>query len=792
MKLKQISCTQFAGIRDCEVSLKDGINVICGKNESGKSTLVNLISRTLFQNTKLDGRRDKEFADLYFPAARRGSAVVGDFVDGRLTIETEQGTYKLTKEWGADARCTLSTPDGVIRDQAAIDAALKEILLYGEGVYADLLLSSQRSTDTALQTILDAGRKTEAKRELSDVVSQAFAESGGISIDALEQAIEHKIEELAGKHWDYDREAPLRKAGGGRHQKQVGEVLAAYYALEDAKAVLEELSRLEQEADRAAADYAAKDAAAEKAQRAYEDFRVYAGRLALQNERKKEVLRLDSEIAKCKTLLTAWPEAVRQAQQAKQLQAQHTDCLLLERYEAAKTLYKTQQELLEKIGDKSCPAPAEINGLRAAQRRISGLENKLCGMNLAAALKLAGGHTAEIRSLRTGKLLSAEDGNMAITEAVTLTVPGVLELQLAPADVDVAAVEEKIREERQMITELFARYAVDSLEELEQLKETLSHAGSELERAQNKLQMLLEGTAYEELEAAAKELPGDMRQASEIERDIATLCRGVDLARFAAAAETRMEGYEKEYGDIAQLEMRCKELSAARQEAVSEIGGDDIPAQYRSVSEPESYLQQLHEALRQTQQSRENALTAKTAAISRSETYRQNCPGDPAETVEKAQNTLNEKKTLLAHWMHIAEVFRKQKEAVRNDPMQDIAEYFEYYLSLLSGGGVTSEFPEKDKLNIQIYSRERLLDHSKLSEGTKEIVSLAFRLAVLEHLFPEGGGLMVLDDPFTDMDAERMAQACTLVKECAKRHQIIFLTCREEYLPMLEGTPIYL
>ena len=67
MKITNVSCTQFAGIRDRSISLFDGINVIYGKNESGKSTLVNLLSRTLFQNARLDRRSDKEFIELYFP-----------------------------------------------------------------------------------------------------------------------------------------------------------------------------------------------------------------------------------------------------------------------------------------------------------------------------------------------------------------------------------------------------------------------------------------------------------------------------------------------------------------------------------------------------------------------------------------------------------------------------------------------------------------------------------------------------------------------------------------------------
>ena len=45
----------------------------------------------------------------------------------------------------------------------------------------------------------------------------------------------------------------------------------------------------------------------------------------------------------------------------------------------------------------------------------------------------------------------------------------------------------------------------------------------------------------------------------------------------------------------------------------------------------------------------------------------------------------------------------------------------------------------------------------------------------------------MLDDPCADMDEGRAARSCGLIRDCAGRHQVIFLTCREEYAALLGG-----
>lgn len=790
MKLKSVSCTQFAGVRNRSVSFTDGINVVFGKNESGKSTLVNLIARTLFQNARIDGRSDKEFRELYFPSARKGSTLIGDYADGTVSFETEQGECTLTKEWGADSRCTLSTPDGVIRDQKTIQAVLKDVLQYGEGVYSDMLFSSQRNTDVSLKTILDASLKTDAKQEITNAVSRAFAESDGVSVDAIEEAIQEKIDEIAGKHWDFAKNAPVRKTG--RWATGLGEILKAYYAMETAESVLSEISQMEADADRAAIDYTAKDAAARAAEEEYNRFNTFAARLAVRNERKKAADRIRKDLDKTMEILSVWPNLAVSLEKAKTLQAEKNDRDLLDRYEAAKAVTE-QLSVLEKNIPHHLPSDDEIVKVKSARREINALENKLCGMNLTADIKMFGGNAVEIVSLRTGEVIDISDGKTPITEAVRITVPGVMEMNLAPADVDAASVEARIAEIKTMTEAILAKYGVDSPDELENLAKTAADTAAKMETASNRLSLILGTIAFSDLETAASEINAPVRSREEIEKDILDLSGSKDILRFITAKETIAESYASEYGSVNDLKAKAFDLQGELAKAnETALEGEDIPQEYLSVSDPEGYLESLQVDLKTKQSQREAALNAKTSAVSRLEGYRETVTGDPAEDAERAKRAFEEQKALLAHWQHIAEVFRAQKEQLNDHPMQNIADRFAHYLSVISDGKVSSEFPEADKLSMTIYSDRRLLDYGKLSEGTKETVSLAFRLAVLDHLFPEGGGVIVFDDPFTDMDAERTAQSCRLIQDCANRHQIIFLTCKEEYLPLLGGNTIRL
>ena len=102
---------------------------------------------------------------------------------------------------------------------------------------------------------------------------------------------------------------------------------------------------------------------------------------------------------------------------------------------------------------------------------------------------------------------------------------------------------------------------------------------------------------------------------------------------------------------------------------------------------------------------------------------------------------------------------------------------FNSYLSEITGGGL-SFIPDASALDLRnSHSNIDKELYLYLSEGTKKTLLLAFRLSVLDYLYPYGNGFAVLDDELIDMDPDRRKNAAALLKKFAEKNQVIMMTC---------------
>ena len=109
MILCRITLSPFAGIPRLDLSFTDGLNVILGANETGKSTVFHALYNVMFTEAKLTPGRFKKLMNRFLPVGG------GDTIAVALHFKHKNTDHYLKRKWGpsAEAELKLHPPHSV-------------------------------------------------------------------------------------------------------------------------------------------------------------------------------------------------------------------------------------------------------------------------------------------------------------------------------------------------------------------------------------------------------------------------------------------------------------------------------------------------------------------------------------------------------------------------------------------------------------------------------------------------------------------------------------------------------
>lgn len=794
MNIKSVKTRQFAGIKNKEVEFEDGLNVLVGNNETGKSTMVELIYQTLYRDSKLSRskKEDKDFIARFMPSDSKG-----DVVDGTLVFATDDGLYTLQKKWGASEMCELeSSNDGIIANEKKIREIIDGELVYKRGLYDDVVFASQKSQANVVEHILNnLDKKALVKQDLVSIIaSEGMSSTEGIAPEEIEKIIQEKIDALSG-HWDFVNDGPDKKRGiENKWVQGVGAILEAYYTKAELEYALQKSELAEKAIDNDNNKINEAKEKLENYQAEKDEYARYEVALATYNSNMK----LKDEYLKARNKISAdlkeYPQLLKDYEEALHLKTLAKAQTIISQYKEIQEAKDSLDEAKKTIEGKTEITAEDDKKLVDLESDINSLQAQLSNLNLVANIKKLGNTDIQVKSVATGKDVDISAGEFDINETVEITVPGVMSMTIAAKGVDVENVKRQLDENNKEREVLLSKCKVKDLDELRTKREEYTEAYHNLSVAQKDYDNLIEGIDLDKLDEDYEHHKEKSSELEGLDKKIKELCGSESIDSYEAMLKQKCNSIEGEYDAEAPVDCMKKKLEEA-EDKLAEIDSqqgdvENIPKKYRDIEDAKVYKETLNSNIEDATNQIEEA---KEALSEHEKELGDVAPEDLRTQIDDATIEFQKLKDDCERWNHILAVLKATRENMAGEStMSDVQDRFAEYLSVITDGRINLKSMDEN-MDVNIQSGNNHMTYEILSEGTKDTIALAFRLAILEHLFPNGGGLVVFDDPFTEMDENRTEQACKLVQKFADAgNQVIFVTCDNKYKNMLSGNIVEL
>lgn len=804
MIIKKYKCSRFAGIKDKNVDFLDGINVLLGDNEAGKSTLVEGIYSVMFKSTRFDKRstEDKNFYAQFMPIPN------GDSIDGEIILSSDEGDFVLAKEWGAKPFSKLMMPNAdMIKSEDKIQNILKEILKFGEGTFSSILFSKQIHIKEALEKIM--GNK-ETTSEVSTLIRKAIMELDGVSIDDLSLKIDSEIDLLL-KKWDIEKSYPENNRGVNNPYKVgIGQVVDYFYKKENIHLEMEEAEQKEKHFDDICNQLKSMEANLSELKDKKEAMEKLENDVINRSILEPKIFQYDKEQASIMKINQEWPQyEMRLKQINEELKRLSSECekLQIEKVQAGKVGNKNVlMKNIKKIDELKFlmkKTDDEINMIKVVTTEDIISLDKLYKEIITTEAKMKAGvmigkvtcyslnsNIIITKDLDEPEIINVED-NFKANGYIKIESENSFGIELKSGDMDFYELRNLYLHNKKNLELKLNALMVKSIEEAKLNKEKLDNLRRNLENLNKQILNILGEYNYDDLKKELESF-GDLSQIRDIETIEAEIKaiteQQIELLSTKKSIESSIIKWSEEFKDIDGLLNKIIEIRISQKsdrENLEKLA--PLPEQYENA-------EIFRHVLTETRKTFENSQLILSKLKEDYYESENNLPESTCEELNKEyeyldglfNKALGKGKKLLK----IKESFQSTKLAMDENSFAPLSEAFSNYIIQLTNGNVKAgdignDFSLKLEKDKQTYVPIHLL-----SAGTYDSVALALKLAILEYILGDDKGFMILDDCFVDLDPTRKEAAVQMIKSFAKKHQIIFTTCSPETAKLLGGNII--
>jgi len=794
MIIKKALLHPFGAVADRGFTFREGLNVLLGPNEAGKSTLVNAIYAALFvpSNVRRNAEEWTGFLQYYLPYPD------GDTARVTLELIAPGGTAaSFSCAWGSARGERLVLNGGnEINDPDTIRERLNQLLRFGKGTYREILFARQEEMNRTFERLKE---NPGAAFSVAGLLRRTVFEAGGLSLEKFETRINSEHDRLL-SNWDLENEGPRGGKGiDNRHRTRVGQVLEAYYQAEEIRRNIRRIRIDEEEVSLLNAQLAQIDREEGSVVRCLKEYEMLEDDINQRIQIEPGLDTLKAKDEKMLAVLKKWPVKQSEADkltdsiQKMKKMAAHLQTEL----EEAETVVgeKEKRDLLK----RSKPLKEDLDQKREQLQIMPGISRAdLIFLekqhNRETELKAVAGAMKLRAVIKTGKKLTLKvtsgfDQTRVLEVAGEEVLQGEGRILLEHEDwsVDIQAGEDDlaslIREAADCRDQYRAKLAELGFSDLDGARVAASDRGkleAEISAAATRLDDQLGDQKYNELAAAVAQL-GEEKTLRDLKLITSEL---QDLKIKLVRAESQLEqlsaelnAWHDEYESLDDLANKMLEVKQELKGKEQQLAGLACLPTLKKIRNRSSELKEQRMEIRE-----------KLLALQK------NMPEETTEELGVELATAEEKLSRLIREGKAIDSVRKEFEGLKNEldsetysPLQN---KFVRYLALATNN--CYDQAELDGLLPEgIRSvKGQTLPLQLLSAGTMSGAALALRLALAAYLLEDAGGFLIMDDPLVHLDSDRRLSAAELIADFAADKQTIISTCDPQTASLLGGNVI--